>query len=1496
MNKSSTEELNMYENINEYGGTPGSAAPADVPLDDLPPADNFSEMTADVPWRDDPPDGGYYSYSEYGESGIDECRQPDSVRAKNQKENSAEKQKNGGHSKKNLAVEYLVNGTVSIKSAVRSKKTGEISVDVECARLLLPAETEELEKNIQAELQYQTVKCSFDYSEVVARLVGGEGEPELLLLDLWCETAPQLEPILRRSRVERHGGEYVFFVPERYTRAVSQAAAGEFRAFVAHSYGWNTPLRIVADANADDGIDLAEPVVKRDWGNAAALKKTVKTQRKNIKKLSPGDIVYGKEILKPEVQRMADLDDKSGRVTVKGTILSIETFVSPKRGTVIITVFITDLTNSVAVKLFPDEAAKARTSQLLEKAKEEGAALMVRGWFRYDNYARDYCIFADDINRYPVERRADTSAEKRVELHLHTRMSAMDATADLDKVVELAAKWGHTAIAITDHGVVHSFPEAKKAAKKNNIKVIFGCEGYLLPDCELVPLEREYCAVAVTYFGSGIHGRVFDIGAVKFDSFGRVISTFRTPVNPGVPQLPRIAKLTGYTDDDIDGAPLLSEAVNMLSDFAGGAALVLHCPEQLDLLHELTAAAGHGKELGLSKNCVSGSMLMQYLRRDLKAEERQLPELNAGAAAEWTAKNTADLLSKCRELNVSTVPLIDCTIKNLHKQKTNHIVLLAATQPGLKNLYKLVSYSNLDHFYKTPRIPRSLLNLHREGIIIGTACEAGELFRAMVDGKSEEELLKIASWYDYLEIQPIGNNAFLVREGLAKDDEELRDFNRRIVALGEKLNKPVVATGDVHFIEPEDSIFRAILMCSQNFKDAAVQPPLYFRTTEDMLAEFQYLGSDKAFEVVVKNTNLIADMCSQLRPFLDEKQTYSPELPGAADELKGLALNTAHELYGDPLPEIVQKRLDKELNSIIGNGYSSLYMVAQKLVSKSLSDGYLVGSRGSVGSSFVAHLAGITEVNALPAHYRCPNCKYSEFPNVGDDSRCGIDLPPKDCPNCGTPLRREGYEIPFETFLGFKGDKTPDIDLNFSGEYQPVAHKFTEVMFGEGHAFRAGTISGVKDKTAYGYVLHYCEEYGLNLSEAEKNRLAMGCVGTRRTTGQHPGGIVIVPEDLEIFDFCPVQHPAEKIDAESITTHFDFHALDDKLVKLDILGHDDPTTLRMLQDITGIDPKSIPLHDEETMSIFKSDEALGISLKELKCDVGSLGIPEFGTNFVRGMLMDTRPTTMEELVRIAGLSHGTDVWLNNAQDLVRDGTATLMEVICTRDDIMNYLIAHGGEPSLSFKTMESVRKGKGLKPEMEDAMHENNIPQWYIDSCKKIKYMFPRAHAAAYVMMSFRVAYYKVHYPLAFYAVYFTVRADKFDIEQCLGGAERVLGNLEELKAKDKLETKDEEQIVILEMVYEMNLRGIELLPIDIYKSKATRFTVEDGKLRPPFNAIAGLGDNAALLIEKGAEGGRFISREEFVKRTRANSAVMEKLDALGCLNDLPDSDQVSMF
>lgn len=1387
-----------------------------------------------------------------------------------------------------LTPQYINDGTICIEEAVRSRSTGVVRVKIGASRLLLPTEMGQIGREIEEMLSAERVECSYDFSNLFNALEE-DGGIEALFRDLWCEVAPQLAPILLRSRVERNGAEYLIHVPKRYYLAVSAQTVADFRSMLAEKYAWHAAIHVAADDMLPDDADAVFSVVKRDWGRHPVI--AVKERKKKEKKSLPQqDIIYGKEILKVDVTKMCDLTDTSGRVMVKGTIIDIEFFTS-KRGNVIITILLTDKTNTVPVKLFPDETVKTRTVSLLEKAKGESCALLVRGHYKFDTFKSEYCVFANDINKYPVELRMDKSEQKRVELHLHTQMSAMDATVKVGEVIALAAKWGHKAIAITDHGVVHAFPEARKAAKKNNIKVIFGCEGYLLPDCRLVNADGNFCAVNLTYIGKGEHGRVFELAAKRFSADGKLIDSFYSAVNPSVPITHSVSELTGLCQEDINGAPQLGEACDKLREFIADDIIATHDENKLRLLKTLL-----GSSFALKQECLSTRMLMQYLRRDLKKEQLDEPVHNAKNGAEWVAERAIELIKLCREQGVETLPIIDYTVENSAKRRTNHIILLAATQPGLKNLYKLISYSNLDHFYKTPRIPRSLLNLHRKGIILGTACEAGELFRAMINGESEQKLEEIASWYDFLEIQPTGNNEFLIREGLAKDNEDLRNLNRRIVNIADKLGKPIVATGDVHFIEPEDSIYRAILMSSMGFKDANHQPPLYFRTTEDMLEEFSYLGKEKAFEVVVENSNKIADMCEQLRPFLDDKQTYSPELPGAAEELEGLAVNKAHELYGEVLPEIVQARLDKELKSIIGNGYSSLYMVAQKLVSKSLSDGYLVGSRGSVGSSFVAYLAGITEVNSLSAHYRCPNCKYSEFPEIEEDSRCGMDLPPKNCPVCGTELRRDGYEIPFETFLGFKGDKTPDIDLNFSGEYQPVAHKFTEVMFGEGHAFRAGTISAVQDKNVYGFVQHYCEENELNVSEAEKTRLVQGCVGTRKTTGQHPGGIVIVPDDLEIYDFCPVQHPAEKVDAESITTHFDFHALDDKLVKLDILGHDDPTSLRMLQDITGLDPKNIPLQDEETMSIFRTDKVLGISLSGLDCDVGSIGIPEFGTGFVRGMLMDTRPTTMEELVRIAGLSHGTDVWLNNAQDLVRNGTASLMEVICTRDDIMNYLIAHGGEPSLSFKTMESVRKGRGLTEEMEAAMRKNNIPQWYIDSCKKIKYMFPRAHAAAYVMMSFRVAYFKVHYPLEFYAVYFTVRADKFDIELCSGGADAVLGQIKRISSKEKLDQKDMDQITILEVVYEMNLRGIELLPIDIYKSKATRFVIEDGKIRPPFNSIAGLGDNAARCIENGARDATFISREDFIKKTKANSSVVDTLSRLGCLEALPERNQVSMF
>jgi len=870
--------------------------------------------------------------------------------------------------------------------------------------------------------------------------------------------------------------------------------------------------------------------------------------------------------------------------------------------------------------------------------------------------------------------------------------------------------------------------------------------------------------------------------------------------------------------------------------------------------------------------------------------------------AQATAYLFQKLLEMTDELHSQWLPAVihpEKRGKGKARQKTYHIIILARNQEGMKNLYKLVTYAHLHHFRNgRPQIPRSMLTLYREGLILGTACEQGELYQAILKGADENELLNIAKAYDYMEIQPDGNNAFMIRQGIVPNEEALHKINRRIIDLGDRLEKPTVATGDVHFLNPEDALFRAIIMHEMGFKDATMQAPLYLRTTEEMLTEFAYLGDDLARRVVIHGPNQIADMCDALKPYPDG--TYPPVWENAEETLKNMAISRAKEIYGDPINEVVQKRLDKELNSIITNGFSSLYLMAQRLVKKSMDDGYLVGSRGSVGSSLVATMAGITEVNPLPAHYVCPNCKNADFDIDPLKYACGVDLPDKDCPVCGHAYQKAGYNIPFEVFLGFKGDKTPDIDLNFSGEYQPVAHKYVEEMFGTNHAFRAGTISVVKEKTAYGYVRKFLESQGKTACRAEINRLCAGCVGVKRTTGQHPGGIVIVPKEREIEDFTPVQYPADRQDSHNtITTHFDFHALDDRLVKLDILGHDDPTMLRMLHDITGLDPRSIPLDDPDTMKIYSSLDTLHIDLNELDCDVGALGIPEFGTEFVRGMLRETRPTTMDELVRLAGLSHGTDVWLNNARDLVVGGIATLAEVICTRDDIMNYLIAQGCDPLLSFKTMENVRKGKGLQPEMEQMMEDNQIPQWFVDSCKKIKYMFPRAHAAAYVMMSFRIAYYKVHLPKAYYAAYFTVRgANVFDVEQSLGGAQTVLKRIKEIKKKDKnneASVKEKDLLTILEVVYEMNMRGIELLPIDLYRSDATSFRVEAEGIRPPFSAIDGLGQNAAQLISADAEH-PFISMEDFQHRTNCNSVVLAALERMGCFSSIPKTNQISLF
>ncbi|MEA4970581.1 MAG: PolC-type DNA polymerase III [Candidatus Pelethousia sp.] len=1337
-------------------------------------------------------------------------------------------------------------------------------------------------------------------------LLSGRGE---VLLAALCQSFMELWPTARpglacsRWRFEGEGEVVIAVAPELLELIMEPRALRAAGDFYKRAYGLNLRLRVEADAS----IEAPAPPREATEGQAAQMskKRDPAPKKKAAEAADRTGVLYGKAIKRNAMIRQSEVKEDSGRVVIGGALTKLD-LRPTKTGAHILTFAISDNSNTLPCKLFLREGGQKLADDINAAAKK-GEWLLVSGDYNMDEFLHRMCVHVRDIGSFSVPQREDRAPEKRVELHLHTKMSSMDGLTNVKEAIATAARWGHKAVAITDHGVVHAFPEAVSAADKltkagQQIKAILGVEGYLLPDCLLAERPMEYAAIAVTAAPAFKLDDLFEIAAVRFDENG-ISDELRLVVDCGA-ILPECLQQEGLRPEALAEGKCVKEALEALLAFIGGACPVAFGPEALHLLR----AHGERHNLELPRRYVDSRTLAHYLRREVKDAELaaylasfglEAPGPGALARAQAVAALFCRLLPEMANQGTMQIPLFDPVeqLDTKAKRRTYHIILIAKNHEGLKNLYRLVSYAHLEHLRKVPRIPKSLLLMHREGIIAGTACEAGELFRAMLEGAPEAELEAIAAMYDFLEIQPIANNAFLLRNEKVADEEGLRDLNRRIVGLGNRLGKPVVATGDVHFLEPEHAVFRSIIMHARGFEDAEQQAPLYFKTTEEMLAEFAYLGADKAREVVVENPGTIADSCERLKPFLSEKGTYAPTFPGAEDELRNMALARAHEVYGDPLPAVVQKRLDKELNSIIGNGYASLYLMAQRLVQKSLSDGYLVGSRGSVGSSFVANMAGITEVNALQPHYVCPRCQFSDFDVDRTKYACGVDMPDRVCPNCGEPLMKLGYEIPFETFLGFKGDKTPDIDLNFSGEYQPVAHKFTETMFGEGHAFRAGTISGVKDKTVYGYVRAWCEENALTPSKEEIDRLVAGCAGVKKTTGQHPGGIVIVPEENDIMEFTPIQRPADKTDVDVITTHFDFHAMDDRLVKLDILGHDDPTALRMLQDLTGLDPKTIPLDDKETMGLFSTAEPLGCDLSELGCDVGSIAIPEFGTGFVRQMLMDTRPSTMEELVRIAGLSHGTDVWLGNAQDLVLGGTATLSDVICTRDDIMNYLILRGGEPAISFKIMESVRKGKGLTEEMEAAMRAIDTPAWFIESCKKIKYMFPRAHAAAYVMMAFRIAYYKVHMPLAFYAVYYTVRADAFDIAEARGGAAAVLKNIKALKKKgNDIEPKEADLLVILEVVYEMNKRGIELLPVDLYKSAAREFRIENGKLRPPFSAVAGVGENAADAVAQAGQTGPYISIEDFRSRSGANSAVVQSLRDLGALDGLPETNQLTLF
>ncbi|MCL2568785.1 MAG: PolC-type DNA polymerase III [Oscillospiraceae bacterium] len=1227
-----------------------------------------------------------------------------------------------------------------------------------------------------------------------------------------------------------------------------------------------------------------------------------------------GQALFGKAMKGAPVP-MREVNLESGRVHIAGEVFAAEHRYLEKRNAWVLSFCITDYTNSLRVsKFFPDAKEGA---PLCDKIKS-GMYLHVRGSVSFNRYDGDLSLEPTDIWVGEAPERADTAEGKRVELHLHTQMSQLDGLTRTGDAVDQAARWGHAAIAVTDHGVAHSFPEAYKAGKKCGIKVIYGLEGYFVNDCDdklvvsgpcPLPLDSEFVAFDLETTGLNPNQEaITEIGAVRFRG-GEILETFQTFVNPGKPIPYNITKITGIKDSDVAGAPEPGDALRAFLAFAGDCPLVAHnAPFDMGFLRATAERVG----VALDKVAIDTLPMAQALlpglqkhRLNLVAEYLGLPSFNHHRAVD-DAKTVAHMmevfLARLGEAGVETVDGIAPHLAASGEEgggrqsgPNRHIILLARNQAGLKNLYKLISFSHLDHFRRVPRIPKSLLMTHREGLIVGSACEAGEVFSALLDGKPREEVVRLAKFYDYLEIQPVCNNMFLLDIGKVKNIEGLRDLNREIVRLGEELGKPVVATGDVHFLHPEHEEYRRILLASKKMDGANKPLPLYLKSTDEMLAEFAYLGEAKAHEVVVENPQRIAEGCESMPPL--PMTLHSPKIEGSKAQLENLVYSKLEDLYGSEPPVEVRVRVKEELDPITDADYDVIYMSAQKLVEGSLKAGYLVGSRGSVGSSIVAYLSGITEVNALKPHYRCPQCKHADF-KAGAEYGCGADMPDATCPNCGAAYQKDGFDIPFATFLGFKGDKTPDIDLNFSGEYQARAHKETISLFGAAHVFRSGTVGTLASKTAYGYVKNYLDEQGRVVTRAEENRLTAGLVGVKRTTGQHPGGLVIIPGDKEISDFCPVQHPADNKDSGIITTHFDYHDMEDTLLKLDILGHDDPSMLRYLQDLTGIDPRTISLDDPETMGIFCSPLGLGLPEDDpIIGKTGSIAVPEFGTRFTREMLADTQPEAFDTLIRLSGFSHGTDVWLGNAKDLILGGTATINQVIGCRDDIMLFLMAKGVEESMAFDIMESVRKGRGLRPNWKAAMEGAGVPGWYIESCEKIKYLFPKAHAVAYVMMAFRIAWFKVHRPLAFYSAYFTVRAKAFDAAFMCRGLDVIRAKIDAINSNPDPASVEEAMLVTLEVCYEMHLRGFTFGPIDLYKSDALRFLVEGDTLIPPFTAVAGLGEAAAVDIVTYRADGPFLSIEEFETRCpKVSSAHVEQLRQLGVLEGLPDSSQVSLF